>query len=357
VSPLRLVLVLAVLAAALATPAPLARAQDAVPEPGPAAAPAADGQGAGGGGGLLSFLPDPKAWAAEVFEEVLVALLRGVADALRGVVAAVMGSALNFVTQTPPAGSYASPTVGALWDATRGAANAALALIAAWGGINLIVREHVRATYHDAMELVPRLVVGALLVNTSRWWAQLAIDANNALCAAAGQTSLPAWERADTAAAALMDLIAALVYLVAGLVLLLQMLTRLALVDVLIVLAPIALACWVLPQTQGWARAWSHAFVATVFAQFAQVLTLKLGASLLTELAPMAADAAVLALFLGVAVIALTLKVPGLLRADVPSQLGFVRYQAYRSASIAVAGGRGGGGRNAELDQQLRGGH
>ena len=36
--------------------------------------------------------------------------------------------------------------------------------------------------YHEAMELLPRLVLGALLVNTSLSWAQLAIDLNNALC-------------------------------------------------------------------------------------------------------------------------------------------------------------------------------
>src|SRR5262249_27848453 len=152
-----------------------------------------------------------------------------------------------------------------------------------------------------------------------------------------------------------MDLIAALVYLATGLMLLLQMLTRLALVDVLIVLGPLALACWVLPQTEGWAHAWTRALVATVFAQFAQVLTLKLGASLLTELQPMAADAAVLALFLGVAVMALTLKVPGLLRADVPSSLGFVRYQAYRTASAALNGRRGAAGQSTEADHRSRG--
>jgi hypothetical protein len=40
-------------------------------------------------------------------------------------------------------------------------------------------------------------------------------------------------------------------------------LTRLALVDVLIVLGPNALACWVLPQTEKWAHAWTRALVAT----------------------------------------------------------------------------------------------
>ena len=133
-----------------------------------------------------------------------------------------------------------------------------------------------------------------------------------------------------------MDVIAALIYLVTSLLLLLQMLMRLALLDVLIVVAPLALLCWTLPQTQGWSRLWSNTFVATVFTQFVQVLTLKLGGSLLTELAPMAPSAAILALFLGTAVLALTLKVPGLMRSHVGDGLGFARYYAYRQAAHGV---------------------
>jgi hypothetical protein len=89
-------------------------------------------------GGLLGFLPDPKQWAAEVFNQVLVNLLQGLSTALRNVVGGVLGSSLNFITQTPPAGTYASPTVQTLWTAVRTTANAALVLVALWGGFNLI---------------------------------------------------------------------------------------------------------------------------------------------------------------------------------------------------------------------------
>jgi hypothetical protein len=308
------------------------------PTPTPEGNPAPDPSG-----GLLGLLPDPKQWAADVFNQVLVNLLRGLADALHGAVGAVLGSSLNFITQTPPAGSYASPTVVALWNVVRGIANAGLVLVALWGGFNLIVREHIGSPYHEAMELVPRLILGALLANTSLAWGQLAIDLNNALCQAVGQASLPAWERADSATQLLVEVLAILIYLVTSLLLLLQMLMRLALVDVLLVASPLGLLCWVLPQTQGWARTWSSAFFAAVFTQFLQVLTLKLGGSLLTELTPMAADAAVLALFLGVAVLVLTLKVPGLLRHYAGDGLGFARYVVYRQGARALESRFGGG--------------
>jgi len=210
--------------------------------------------------------------------------------------------------------------------------------VTVWGGFNVIVREQLGSPYHEAMELVPRLVVGALLVNTSLSWSRLAVDANNAFCQAIGQTGLPAWEHADAGTRALVNLLSVVIYLVTSLLLLLQMLMRLALVDVLLVASPLALLCWVLPQTQGWARQWSSLFFGAVFTQFVQVLALKLGGSLLTELTPMAPDAALLAVFLGVAVLVLTLRIPGLLRQHAGDGFGFARYLVFRQAARAVEG-------------------
>jgi len=321
---------------------PPAHAQEVRPAPTPTFAPGPEGNPPSDAPGPFSgFLPDPKAWAADVFNQVLVSLLQGISTAIRGVVEGVMGSSLNFITQTPPAGTYESPTVKTLWEAVRTAMNAGLAIVALWGGFNLMVREQLGAPYHEAMELVPRLVIGALLANTSMSWAQLAIDVNNALCQGVGEVALPAWESADSTTQLLVNVIAVLIYLVTGLLLLLQMLMRLALIDVLLVSAPLGLLCWVLPQTQGWARLWSGTFFGIVFTQFVQVLALKLGGSLLTELAPMSPDAALLSVFLGVAVLALTLKIPSLMRNHVGDGLGFVRYYVYRQGARAMEGGSG----------------
>src|SRR5215216_4971620 len=188
---LPIVAALAVTQLLLLLVAPPALGQELPAGPAPIATPPPEGNPPPeGAGSLLGFLPDPKQWAADVFNQVLVNLLRGISDALRGVVNGVLNSSLNFIAQTPPAGSYESPTVQTLWGAVRAIANAALALVALWGGFNLLAREHVGSPYHEAMELFPRLVLGALLANTSLSWAHLVIDANNALCQAVGQTSL-----------------------------------------------------------------------------------------------------------------------------------------------------------------------
>jgi hypothetical protein len=126
-------------------------------------------------------LPDPKQWAADVFSQVLVTFLQSIADGLRSLVNGVMGSSLNFITQTPPNGSYDSRTVHSMWGIVRGIADAALVLVAVLAGFNVMARQHLGSPYHDAMEVLPRLILGALLVNTSLSWGQLAIDVNNAL--------------------------------------------------------------------------------------------------------------------------------------------------------------------------------
>jgi hypothetical protein len=268
---------------------------------------------------------------------VLVTYLQSIANGLHSLVNGVMGSNLNFITRTPPAGSYDSPTVHTLWNVVRGIADAALVLVALLAGFNLMARQHLGSPYHDAMEVLPRLILGALLVNTSLSWGRLAIDVNNALCEALGQTALPAWQHADSVTQALVNVIATLIYLVTSLLLLIQMLMRLALVDVLLITAPLGLLCWILPQTQGWARLWSGTFFGAVFTQFVQVTTLKLGGSLLTDLTPVAADAALLSVFLGIAVLVLTLKIPALMRHHAGDGLGFVRYLAYRQAAQAIS--------------------
>ena len=234
-----------VLALSLAFAVSPVAADDPPSAPSPVTTPAPPGNPSGGVG---FSLPDPKQWAADVFNQVLVNLLNGLAGALHAVVGAVLGSSLNFITQTPPSGTYASPTVQALWNVTRTIADAALVLVAMVGGFNLIGRMHAGVTYHEAMELIPRLVLGALLAHTSLTWGQLAIDANNALCQAIGQASLPAWSQADVGTQLLVDVIGVLIYLVTSLLLLLQMLMRLALIDVLLVVSPLALVCWVLPR-------------------------------------------------------------------------------------------------------------
>lgn len=145
-------------------------------------------------------------------------------------------------------------------------------------------RPYLGSSYASALELLPRLLLGAILVNTAGWWVRLAIDVNNAMCSVFGAGPPP--NLADTLAHSMppTELLIGLIYVVMGLLLVLQQLMRLALVDVLIILAPLAAVCWILPQSHGWGRLWDSLFVGTVFAQAVQVLALRVGFNLTTDI-------------------------------------------------------------------------
>ena len=159
------------------------------------------------------------------------------------------------------------------------------------------------------------MLVGAILVNTALWWGQFAIDVNNALSATIGGAPPPNWNSLNGAHQALTDVVLGLVYVIVGLLLLLQMLLRLAWIDVLLVVSPLAAACWVLPQTQGWAQSWNEQFSGAVFTQFVQVVALKLGGMLLVALVRLELDVNWLSFLVGAATLWLTWRIPGFMRA------------------------------------------
>ena len=265
-----------------------------------------------GGAGL-----DPRAWAAAFLDAAVDALGRALLGAMRGFTDWALGfggSSLNFVTRTPEAGTYESTTVRSLWELSRGIANAGLAVIVMWGGFNLMLKQHLRSPYDGVMELLPRVALAALALDLTLEFARLAVDLNNALTAAVGQAGLPGYEQAGAAQEGIALVVVALAHAVVALLLVFPMLIRLALLDLLIVLAPVMVLCWVLPQTQGWSRWWAQLLPLTVFQQAVQMVVLRLGSTLAVELTPGSTANALLTLMLGIAVLWLTLQVPSLLR-------------------------------------------
>ena len=106
------------------------------------------------------------------------------------------GSSLNFVTRTPAAGTYESPTVRSLWDFSRALVNVALAAIVMSGDFNIMVKEHTRSPYHEVMELLPRVILAVLAANLTLECGRFLIDMNNALAASVGDVGLPGYYQA-----------------------------------------------------------------------------------------------------------------------------------------------------------------
>ena len=109
-----------------------------------------------------------------------------------------------------------------------------------------------------------------------------------------------------------------LIYAFFVLYVLVQMMSApIALIDILLTLAPIALGLWILPHTANWGRQWLRTFMLTVFQQAVQLIALALGFGFLNEFAAIAAFEAVQdliwKLLLSMAFIYMAGRVPSLL--------------------------------------------
>lgn len=267
--------------------------------------------------------------------ELLANLIRPVRDGLRQ----QLDQQANILTVTRPEHTIGLVQVQQLHGVARAVANGAVALILMVGGYNLIIRRHLTGDDEELWPLLGRLGLATLAINTAivghgtspAGWTGWFLALNNALIDATlrvlpisvdgllvvtGPTDpllVTAWPRLG--AALLVTLLIFAVFLLVALLWLVQMLVRLALLDVLLAVAPLALVLWVLPQTEGWARLWWRVFLPTLFCQFLQVAALGLGTALGRALAR--PNDGVLAPLLGIAVLALVLKIPGLLHAGV----------------------------------------
>ena len=209
----------------------------------------------------------------------------------------------DILTGTPPDLTYANDLVRQAWMVVWAITSGALVVILGWMGLTFIMAEHLGTRQAGWREMVPRLVLGLVAAASSLWWCALVIDVADAvsgfiavsLNVTAGdmlRSTLRTLLTAVEAGSVGMALLLAVLYLVYGffvLYVIVQMVLRLALIDILLALAPIALGLWILPHTAGWGRHWLRLFMTTVFQQAVQLIALALGFGFLKEFAAIAA--------------------------------------------------------------------
>jgi hypothetical protein len=239
-----------------------------------------------------------------------------VRDSLQSLIDAA--SSWGFLFITPKAITYGHAVVLALEKWVLLVMDSLLTLFLVIGGYNSMFGE-----YQRFRELAPRLVVAAIAANASLFVLGQFIEVNNTLCtgvlgilasAGIGDLKLPLglinWA---TAPAYLM--VVYLIELVFTVLLIVQMLLRIALLDLLLVLAPLGLLCFALPQTRAWGTLWAQAFVATLIAQFLQLLCLGLGAALIASFGH--ASITPVSILVGIAAVFLAGKIPDMLLSNV----------------------------------------
>ena len=209
----------------------------------------------------------------------------------------------DILTGTPESLTYGHELVRQAWMVVWAITSGALVVILGWMGLSFIMSEHLGSRQAGWREMVPRLVLGLVAAASSLWWCALVLDIADAvsgfvavsLNVTAGdmlRSTLRTLMTAVEAGSVGMALLLAVLYLVYGffvLYVIVQMVLRLALIDILLALAPIALGLWILPHTAGWGRHWLRLFMMTTFQQAIQLIALALGIGFLNEVAAIAA--------------------------------------------------------------------
>ena len=174
-------------------------------------------------------------------------------------------------------------------------------------------------------------MIAVVAASTSLWWGSFIIDLGDSISRfvavslgitwgdvlrAPLQVFLTAIAVGSTGIAAVL----ALLYLVYGLFvlyLIVQFIIRLALIDLLLVLAPAALGLWILPGTSGWSRYWLRMFLMTVMQQALQLIALSMAFAFLNEFATIGPGNIpkdfLWQLLISIAFLYLTTRVPSLL--------------------------------------------
>jgi hypothetical protein len=181
---------------------------------------------------------------------------------------------------TPQLGGFS--TVRGLWAGALAIADASYVLLVLAGGVIVMGHQTLQTSY-AVKEIAPRLVVGFAAANLSLLLAGKAISFADGLSAAlagqgldpaAGGAMLRSLTERIIGSAGMFFILLALFAVALVLVLTIIYAARLMLTVVLIAIAPLALACHALPQTEGIARWWWRAFAGVLAIQAAQAVVL-----------------------------------------------------------------------------------
>jgi len=248
-----------------------------VPVPSPVATPRPGGPSGGGGSGpLIDLGPILSALNPErLFGNVLLLLSQQLAGALSRLWSDIWRSGANIFTYTDPALTYKFGPVAGLeadmhlviagitaFGVVLAAASLAGRQVFGWGG--------------DLGEHLGRLSLAATLANGAPFLVSKAIDWNNLVCEAIGTKFVPRGFDGAPIFDSLTTGLLVVFVLWFGLQLGLKMLYRIGLLWILIVTAPLALACWAIPQAQWVATTWTRQFVGWTFGQVLVTIALKL---------------------------------------------------------------------------------
>jgi hypothetical protein len=216
-------------------------------------------------------------------------IIKGIVGFLNNVIQAVGApflSALDYFTKETPLMAKNSGVFN-LWLAMVGITDVLFVLVVALLGFHVMSASTLGFDELDIKQLLPRLGLAFLLINTSIFFIDAVIELSNALITAINKVSgaSSVWETLTAVvkesggqgAAALLIMVAFLGFAV---ILLVYYVSRLVVLFLGAVLSPLVIVLWLIPSFRDFAVSAIKTYITTIFVLFVHVVTLMLASTL-----------------------------------------------------------------------------
>lgn len=255
--------------------------------------------------------------------EVLINATTGFLNNIIQAVAAPFLAALDFFTKETPL-MVKNSGVFNFWLAMVGITNVLFMLIVALLGFHIMGASTFGFDELDIKQLLPRLGLAFLLINTSIFFIDAVIELSNVLITAVSKVSgaNSVWETLTAVvkesggqgAAALLVMLAFLIFSV---ILLIYYVSRLVVISLGAVLSPLVIALWLLPAFRDFAVSAIKTYLSTIFVLFIHVVILMLASTLFAGMSATDGDNSIpnvlMSMVVGLATVMTLLKTQGVM--------------------------------------------
>ena len=250
--------------------------------------------------------------------DVLIKAISGVLTVIIKTAAQPFISALNYFTTSTPLLTHNSSVVH-LWLISVGIADSLLALAIALIGFHIMGAEQLGLKDVSLKSLLPQIILVFVILNSSIYLLDGAIELSNAMIAAirAGIGNATPWNSllsiiSGLSGYSLAALVIFVILIVFSVILLIYYIGRLVTIYLGAVLAPIVILLWLIPGFRDFAENALKAYLATVYVLFVHVIILGLAGSLFAQVTTSGGDP-LMALLLGLATLIALIKTQGVL--------------------------------------------
>ena len=254
--------------------------------------------------------------------EVLIKAITGFLNNIIQAAAAPFLAALDYFTKETPLMAKNSGVFN-LWLAMVGITDVLFILVVALLGFHVMSASTFGFDELDIKQLLPRLGLAFLLINTSIFFIDAVIELSNVLITAISKVSgaSSVWETLTVVvkesggqgAAALLVMLAFLIFSV---ILLIYYVGRLVVLFLGAVLSPLIVVLWLIPSFRDFAVSAIKTYITTIFVLFVHVVTLMLAATLFTGMSAIEGNPApnvLMSMVIGLATVLTLLKTQGVM--------------------------------------------